>query len=401
MAPGRAKKTVDVAEKFVSAPALEKTRKATASAKLAPQAVTPVAQTKPARAVTPVAQAKPARAAPKRSLPQPVQNDDNDEENEDDDEDDDDEETKADAVPASTCVAAAASVEPSATPRSLHDDFINLMKVQGLEKMATDAGLLKDGQFRDLKREWDSMNQSFLPLKKADASMPSLPFPTPTPKKKKTPRASATSAVSEKGSKGLRHFSMKVCQKVEEKHVTSYNEVADELVHEFVTMRPSDSVYDEKNIRRRVYDALNVLMAMDIISKEKKEIRWRGLPSNAKQDLELLTHRAKEQQLQELLLQQIALKNLVRRNEADATTAESRIALPFILVNTSKDTVIQCEMSEDRQDVFFNFSGPFEINDDSEILKRMDLHKAAPADVKDLVPEKLLRYLPPAYLTEV
>ena len=112
--------------------------------------------------------------------------------------------------------------------------------------------------------------------------------------------------------KGLRHFSMKVCQKVEEKHVTSYNEVADELVREFVTMRPNDSVncrdkkhvgeckalifcccglfkvYDEKNIRRRVYDALNVLMAMDIISKERKEIRWKGLPSNLQHDTEML-----------------------------------------------------------------------------------------------------------------
>ena len=28
--------------------------------------------------------------------------------------------------------------------------------------------------------------------------------------------------------------------------------------------------FDEKNIRRRVYDALNVLMAMNIIAKEKK-----------------------------------------------------------------------------------------------------------------------------------
>lgn len=28
--------------------------------------------------------------------------------------------------------------------------------------------------------------------------------------------------------------------------------------------------YDMKNIRRRVYDALNVLMAMNIIEKEKK-----------------------------------------------------------------------------------------------------------------------------------
>jgi hypothetical protein len=32
--------------------------------------------------------------------------------------------------------------------------------------------------------------------------------------------------------------------------------------------------YDEKNIRRRVYDALNVLMAMGIISKEKKQVQY-------------------------------------------------------------------------------------------------------------------------------
>lgn len=42
--------------------------------------------------------------------------------------------------------------------------------------------------------------------------------------------------------------------------------------------------YDQKNIRRRVYDALNVLMAMNIISKEKKEIKWIGLPTNSAQE---------------------------------------------------------------------------------------------------------------------
>lgn len=46
-------------------------------------------------------------------------------------------------------------------------------------------------------------------------------------------------------------------------------------------LQPPECQYDEKNIRRRVYDALNVLMAMEIISKEKKEIRWKGLPSHA------------------------------------------------------------------------------------------------------------------------
>jgi hypothetical protein len=70
--------------------------------------------------------------------------------------------------------------------------------------------------------------------------------------------------------------------------------------------------FDEKNIRRRVYDALNVLMAMDIISKEKKEIRWKGLPSNSQHDIELLERdrrrleqsiTRKREQLQELLQQ--------------------------------------------------------------------------------------------------
>ena len=46
--------------------------------------------------------------------------------------------------------------------------------------------------------------------------------------------------------------------------------------------------YDEKNIRRRVYDALNVLMAMGIITKEKKEIFWRGLPQGPKLSLDRL-----------------------------------------------------------------------------------------------------------------
>lgn len=86
--------------------------------------------------------------------------------------------------------------------------------------------------------------------------------------------ASKRTKKGEKGGKGLRHFSMKVCEKVQKKGVTSYNEVADELVAEFSdpqrSMSPTDQAYDQKNIRRRVYDALNVLMAMNIISKEKK-----------------------------------------------------------------------------------------------------------------------------------
>lgn len=94
------------------------------------------------------------------------------------------------------------------------------------------------------------------------------------------------------GNKGLRHFSLKVCEKVQVKGKTNYNEVADELVEEFRKngeVAPSPSAqYDEKNIRRRVYDALNVLMAMDIIQKEKKDIIWRGLPTTGEDEIRRL-----------------------------------------------------------------------------------------------------------------
>ena len=67
---------------------------------------------------------------------------------------------------------------------------------------------------------------------------------------------------------------------------------------------PTNAAFDEKNIRRRVYDALNVLMAMDIISKDKKEIRWQGLPSAPADRAERL--RADRSRLRARLLQQHA-----------------------------------------------------------------------------------------------
>ncbi len=121
---------------------------------------------------------------------------------------------------------------------------------------------------------------------------------TPGEEGKKKRRTSTKNANGEKLAKGLRHFSMKVCQKVESKKATNYNEVAEELVKEFNENGTVDHVlptffqhhltYSQKNIRRRVYDALNVLMAMNIIAKDKKDIRWLGLPTNAKQELESL-----------------------------------------------------------------------------------------------------------------
>lgn len=194
---------------------------------------------------------------------------------------------------------------------------------------------------------------------------------------------------SEKVGKGLRHFSMKVCEKVKQKGTTTYNEVADELVGEFTssTSNALADQYDQKNIRRRVYDALNVLMAMNIISKEKKEIRWIGLPTNSLQEChqlekemqkKIMIIREKEKQLDDLIMNQIAFKNLAQRN-MDAEKLQgvpppnSSIQLPFIVVNANKKTVINCSISNDKMEYLFQFSDKFEINDDVEILRSIGM----------------------------
>mmetsp|Transcript_33530 Transcript_33530/g.98796 ORF Transcript_33530/g.98796 Transcript_33530/m.98796 type:complete len:393 (-) Transcript_33530:465-1643(-) len=302
---------------------------------------------------------------------------------------------------------------------------------------------------------------------------------------------------------GLRHFSMRVCKKVQEKVTTSYNEVADELVAEFIEQRRTEiseaggdpdvelppprkkpksgetttssavaapkatkappgyrptgmaKGYDEKNIRRRVYDALNVLMAMDIIEKEGKKITWKGLPNTAPHDLDVLQRerrmrlediREKQERLQELLVQNVCFANLVKHNreaeekqaaeaEAAATAAaeedkdggdnngtdqsaagrdpppksakakvapksdqgfgeggDFKVQLPFIVVNTSNSAVIKCEMDAKRTGVKFDFSLPFEINDDNEILKRMQLDKTTTEEASKLFPRDIFTY---------
>jgi hypothetical protein len=103
-------------------------------------------------------------------------------------------------------------------------------------------------------------------------------------------------------------------------------------------------------------------MAMNIISKEKKEIRWLGLPTNSLQECIALEKdkkkkieriKAKTQQLHRIILQHIAIKNLVERNRISECMygppkPNSAIQLPFIIINTDRKTVVNCSISNDK-----------------------------------------------------
>lgn len=103
-------------------------------------------------------------------------------------------------------------------------------------------------------------------------------------------------------------------------------------------------------------------MAMNIIEKQKKEIKWRGLPTSSAQECQnLQMEKTKRQErirhrlieFRELLLQQIAFKNLVERNKKYKEQhrnlpKNSVIQLPFIIVSTGKKTLIDCNISTDK-----------------------------------------------------
>ncbi|CAI5441566.1 unnamed protein product [Caenorhabditis angaria] len=215
---------------------------------------------------------------------------------------------------------------------------------------------------------------------------------------------------------GLRHFSTKVCEKVKQKGLTNYNEVADELVAEYFENNMIHQVdvvkqeFDMKNIRRRVYDALNVLLAMNIITKNKKDIRWLGLPASSAQEITRLEEEKKRREqsikskletLQEMIVQLVTYKNLVAKNR-DIEKVQGRpdqnslLYLPFLIVNTNKDALVDCSVSSDKSEYLFSFDKPFEIHDDIEILKKLDL--ACGLDNGTSTPEQLTlakSHLPP------
>ncbi|XP_020587872.1 transcription factor-like protein DPA [Phalaenopsis equestris] len=184
---------------------------------------------------------------------------------------------------------------------------------------------------------------------------------------------------------GLRRFSKIVCQKVQVKGRTTYNEVADEIISDLATLnKTSEFEFDEKNIRRRVYDAFNVLLAINVIAKDKKEIHWIGFPNTSTKTLEDLKRRhmnvtnriqEKANYLRELEAKAFDIRKLIARNQrrhASGNVSSEGVTLPFLLVQTNPKATVEIEISQDMQLVHFDFNGsPFSLHDEAAILKMM------------------------------
>eukprot|EP01050_Picozoa_sp_SAG11_P020005 SAG11_NODE_3286_length_2552_cov_2.992662_1_plen_315_part_00 len=173
----------------------------------------------------------------------------------------------------------------------------------------------------------------------------------------------------EEPTKGLRQISISLIKLIKERQRITQNEVADEMSQELEstgtagqnteggapppTRSPSytESPSSEKNIRRRVYDALNVLRSAGVIAYEqdKKTITWRGLP----EQFELKTLEAERQTIAKRLAEKKALAEdlaekqrgfakLLARNraidsEGGAKVKRQCLHMPFITIRTDPE----------------------------------------------------------------
>lgn len=143
---------------------------------------------------------------------------------------------------------------------------------------------------------------------------------------------------------------------------------------------------EEKNIRRRIYDAVNVLKALKIIKKEKDQISWVGIPKRdskgklfkLEKEVESRKERVekKKEKLADIELQAACYKALLKRNANMAFIEEEvpeKLTFPFLIISTPLHTNIDCSMTVDRRTFFFSFTQPFELFDDIEVLKKMNI----------------------------
>ena len=207
--------------------------------------------------------------------------------------------------------------------------------------------------------------------------------------------------------RGLKVLSVRVRDIVYDKKKTSYKEVADTLIMEDQTENDNPDVglpYGHEgnvslkikkptkkkakldaNVRRRVYDALNVLIAARVLKKHAKEVFFnnnsfernykheKSSRDNQLQAKEYCLHR-KKIQLTNLIKKFIAVKSLINRNSNSAIPPEVRFPFQLVMPTGGTDTVVTFEMQPDYKKLLLGSNKEIQFNGDLEVLVMLSIH---------------------------
>jgi hypothetical protein len=251
-----------------------------------------------------------------------------------------------------------------------------------------------------------------------------------------------------RSTRGLRVLSLKVKEIVAQKKRTTYKEVAETLTFELrqkLNARSAkEETKDEQNVKRRVYDALNVLIAAGVLRKEGKIVycdessAQNGFANRkaSKEDKNKLLldiqearkkNKAKLEMLQELIFKCLAIKNLIKTNKEKAESGlkpkarpgnvsatridvvqenpalkpknEDVIKFPFIvLLSSSAENSMNLNMDTSQRQLAIESRKPFNIFGDIDVLLKMGLHYVTRQMFNESLPVELQRYVPKYFL---
>ncbi|CAD8057562.1 unnamed protein product [Paramecium primaurelia] len=135
----------------------------------------------------------------------------------------------------------------------------------------------------------------------------------------------------------------------------AYSDICQQLTDEMIQDldgQQNDRQKEIKNLRRRVYDALNVMISIGIVVKENKLMRKNAETqvNLTKQNLIIRKQKLKEQlQIKKAsattqIKQQESLKKLVELNKMRDVDENEKIRFPFILVKTQLNNIDEDEL---------------------------------------------------------
>lgn len=171
-----------------------------------------------------------------------------------------------------------------------------------------------------------------------------------------------TPFTSQRSKNGLKILSWKVKEIVEKLGSSTYQEVADYLIND----ENESKSKEEKNIRRRVYDALNVLIAVGVLKKHSKRVEPVQKPPKQTEK--------KIKRLKDLSEKFLKLKALIERNKKLKKSFQN-LYLPFslIVIPDTEETQIKIKTALQRSNVVVKLDKKFSIRSSDEILKNINV----------------------------
>ena len=195
---------------------------------------------------------------------------------------------------------------------------------------------------------------------------------------------------------GVKEISKRVMDIIKQSGTTTYKAISDQIVNEI----NEKSSKDEKNIRRRIYDSLNVMKSMKLFRRDKnsKNILWNydqeldPLNENENKndfneknkidsgDIATLKKEIKEKRnkLDLLKMELIGLKNVLERNarENNKVPEDQKLYFPFIVIEfpANKDPKINVALNDNKTKAHFGFDEVISMYGDLDAVSKIGNH---------------------------